>query len=205
MHHLCSPNTSQASGNWRHREVCVDTTAQILPLSPGSMQDLHVFPPPVFPSFPSSQGHMVQFVTEDFLMRTHSFSEIPFGAHCPGLPDIEQGAWEESWTSAPRFSAHLQPPCLSSETHLLSEGKTFAFSLECLLLWCVQGQPLRTQRFERTGTMSQPKPNHSCFFSLSLILSCQKPSAFRQWTAQAYGDPQRSPDLFWPNWGYQVL
>ena len=166
-------NISQASRNWRYKRVCVDTTAQILlAFSPGSMQDLHVFPPPVFPSFPSSQGHMVQLVTEDFHEDTLSQRYPPLGLTALGCQTASKGAWEEGWTS------QLQGSQLICNHPALVQRPTTSQKAKPLpLVWnafsCgVQGQPLRTQRFERTGTMSQP--NHSYFFSLSLILSCKK-------------------------------
>ena len=167
-------NISQASGNWRYKWVCIDTAAQILlAFGPGSMQDLHIFPPPIFPSFPSSQGHMVQLLSLKTFTRTHSLRDtLLWVSDTLGCQTASKGAWEESWISQPHGSQ-----LICNHPDLVLRPTTSQKAKPLPLVWnassCgVQGQPLRTQRSERTGTMSQP--NHSCFFSLSLILSCKK-------------------------------
>ena len=136
------------------------------------MQDLHIFPPPIFPSFPSSQGHMVQLLSLKTFTRTHSLRDtLLWVSDTLGCQTASKEAWEESWTSQPQGSQLIcHHPALVLRPTTSQKAKPLP------LVWnassCgVQGQPLRTQRSERTGTMSQP--HHSCFFSLSstLILS----------------------------------
>ena len=200
-------NISQASGNWRYKWVCVDTSAQILlAFGPGSMQDLHIFPPPIFPSFPGSQGHMVQLLSLKTFTRTHSLRDtLLWVSDTLGCQTASKEAWEESWTSQPQGSQLIcHHPALVLRPTTSQKAKTFAFSLECLLLWCSRPTPQNPEVWKNRNHVTT-KPFLFLFPSTHPVLQ-KNPSAFQQWTKPRHMEIHRGHlDLFWPNWGYQVL